>query len=132
MTQNNFRYWVVGQIDPLPVIYWALWSSCLVFGDLVGPPYCLGQSISLVSKSGGRYNYILVVPGLSDLDFVGPHGDPIIVLSGLSGVTGGAYISDLSPFGCGVQISKTASSVTFSAPFAPHQARRYPACHHQF
>src|SRR5712672_1445215 len=99
MTQNNFRYW-------------ALWSSCLVFGDLVGPPYRLGQSISLVSKSGGRYNYILVVPGPSDLDFFGPHGDPIIVLSGLSGVTGGAYISDLSPFGCGVQISNTASSVT--------------------
>jgi len=106
MTQNNFRYW-------------GLWSTCLVFGGLVGAPYCLGQSISLVSQSGGTYNYNLVVPGPSNLDFIGPLGDPIIVLSGLSGVTGIAFSSDFNPFGCAVDFSYTASSVTFSAAFAP-------------
>jgi hypothetical protein len=106
MTQNNFRYW-------------ALWGGCLVFGGVVGAPYCLGQSLSLVSHSGGTYNYNLVVPGPSDLNFIGPQGKPIFVLSGLSGVTGWVFRSDLQPFGCDVAITYTASSVTFSAEFVP-------------
>jgi hypothetical protein len=51
---------------------------------LVVPAAASADSISLASHSGGAYDYDLVFT--SGLFF--PAGEPVIVLSGLSGVTG--------------------------------------------
>jgi hypothetical protein len=71
---------------------------------------CLGATnLTLISQSGGQYNYAIQLDPNQGLVFVG--GDQII-LSGLSGATGATLLSGLVPFFGNPVITPTSVSIT--------------------
>jgi uncharacterized repeat protein (TIGR01451 family) len=90
-----------------------------------GAAQAAGESISLTSQSGGTYKYQLNTASSGQgVSWKGGPGLPgtVIVLSGLSGVTGASLSGDLAGSGtasgsnCALSVTFTATSVTVSQP----------------
>jgi hypothetical protein len=76
----------------------------------IGLAACLGATnLTLISQSGGQYNYAIQLDPNQGLVFVG--GDQII-LSGLSGVIGATLLSGLVPFFGNPVTTPTSVSIT--------------------